>query len=62
MKALYYFLLFYACIFLISMIPEENVAEINETSSEVLRQSNNKETSYNVHADSIQKWRVTEVY
>ena len=62
MKALYYFLLFYACIFLISMIPEDNVAEINGTSTEVTRQSNNKETSYNVHTDSLRKCAMSEVY
>ena len=60
MKALIYFLLFYACIFLISMIPEENVVELNETSEEVARPTN-KETSYTTHTDSIQKWAMSEV-
>ena len=59
MKALIYFLLFYACIFLISMIPEESVAEHNDTSSEVNR---HKETSYTMHADSLQKWVMSDVY
>lgn len=60
MKALIYFILFYACIFMISMIPEDNVAELNETKTEVL--SNNKETSYTKHVDSLQQKVMSEVY
>ncbi|MBP5477801.1 MAG: hypothetical protein J6Y15_00360 [Bacteroidaceae bacterium] len=60
MKALIYFLLFYSCIFLISMIPEDNVAD-NDTSVEVDRKSN-KETSYTTHTDSLNKWVMSEMY
>jgi len=61
MKALIYFILFYACIFLISMIPEENFADNNETNTEVIS-STKKETSYTRHADSIQRKIMSEVY
>ena len=41
------------------MIPEESVAEQNDTSVEVNR---HKETSYTMHADSLQKWAMSDVY
>lgn len=42
------------------MIPEDNVAD-NDTSVEVDRKSN-KETSYTMHRDSLNKWVMSEVY
>jgi len=56
MKALLYFILFYASIFLISMIPSENAEKAQESNRESVYSSNsNKETSYNEFSDSVNK-------
>lgn len=65
MKALIYFILFYASIFLISMIPEDKFAYLNDgdqVEETIDNPSNNKETSYTNFSDSAKGQWNAKVY
>ena len=56
MKAIMYFILFYASVFLISMIPEEAMTQQSSNKEEVIQPKTTKNsTSYVEFADSVKQ-------
>lgn len=55
MKALIYFILFYACIFLISLIPEDNFANAVNRQNESSFSNSATESSYTTSVDSVNR-------